>query len=52
MISRFRSCRDDGVVVEEWDVLAGHIEIDVLVAVPFEEIFEMFEGDSEVDSGR
>ena len=39
---------DDGVVVEEGDILAGHIEIDVLVAVSFEEVVEMFEGDSQV----
>jgi hypothetical protein len=39
---------DDCFVVEEGDVLAGHIEIDILVAVPVEEVFEMFEADGEV----
>jgi hypothetical protein len=39
---------DDRIVMEEGDVLAGHIEIDVLVAVPVEEVFEMFEANREV----
>jgi hypothetical protein len=41
---------DDGIVVEEGDVLARHIEIDVLVPVPVEEVFEMLDGDSEVEA--
>src|ERR1700677_5160493 len=39
---------DDGVVVEERNILARHIEIDVLVAMPVEEVFEMPERDREV----
>ena len=39
---------DDRVVVKEGDILAGHIEIDVLVTMSFEQVVEMFECDGEV----
>jgi len=37
-------------VLKVWDILTGHVIIDILIAVAFEKVLKMFERDAEVET--